>query len=59
MPSIKLADLDALDVFTNGPNDQPTTCPKCSYRTDYIQIEDNKQQHKCIDCRYEFFLDFE
>ena len=55
MSSIKLADLDALDVFTNGSNDQPTTCPKCGSRTDFIEIDDFQQQHKCLGCSYEFF----
>ncbi|MHA2218071.1 MAG: hypothetical protein ACXACY_19220 [Candidatus Hodarchaeales archaeon] len=40
-------------------NDQPTTCPKCGRRTEFIEITDDKQQHKCPSCEFEFFIDFE
>lgn len=56
-----LKSLHELDVYINGDNEQPTTCPKCGSRTGFEQIADDKQQHECLnsDCRYEFFLDFD
>ena len=57
--SLVLKSLHELDVYINGNNDQPTTCPKCSARTEFEVIAEDKQQHKCLNCEYEFFLDFE
>ena len=51
--------LHELDTYVNGDNDQPTTCPMCSCRTDYIEVAEDKEQHQCLGCGYEFFLDFE
>jgi len=48
-----------LDVYLNGDNDQPTTCPKCGARTGFEQTTEDRQQHQCLSCNYEFFLDFE
>jgi len=59
MKKIKIKNLDELDVYVNEDNDQPTTCPKCGNRTEFLQIADNKQQHQCLSCKYEFFLDFD
>jgi transposase-like protein len=56
---IKIKSLDELEVFTNGDNEQPTTCPYCGARTDFIEIDNFKQQHKCLSCKYEFFMDFD
>lgn len=56
---MKIKSLHELDVYCNDNNDQPTTCPKCGARTEFENIADDKQQHKCLSCRYEFFLDFD
>ena len=43
-------------------NDQPTTCPLCSARTNVIMdlshTKEMTQLHKCLDpkCRYTFFV---
>lgn len=54
-----LKSLHELDTYLTSDNDQPTTCPKCSGRTEFEEISDDKQQHKCLSCEYEFFQDFE
>lgn len=48
-----------LDVYTNGDNDQPTTCPKCGGRTYFVELSKAIQHHQCInrDCGYEFALE--
>lgn len=57
--SLQLKSLHELDVYLNGDNDQPATCPKCGRRTEFEEISEDKQQHQCTKCGYEFFLDFE
>ena len=48
-----------IDSYNNGDNDQPTTCPKCGGRTTFIEIlQDHKQQHECMSCKYKFDLHF-
>lgn len=54
---IEIKDLHKLDTYCNDDNDQPTTCPKCGSRTDFIDIADDKQPYQCLNCTYEFFLD--
>ena len=51
----------ALDtaVYSNEGNDQPATCPRCGSRTNFIELGDAVQQHKCLGCKYEFVLSFE
>lgn len=40
--------------------DQPTDCPRCQYRTPYVDIEDGphagKQHHTCTHCGFEFLI---
>jgi rubredoxin len=55
--SLELKSLHELDCYINGDNSQPTTCPKCGGRTEFEEVADDKQQHKCLNCEYEFFLD--
>lgn len=45
-----------LETYMNGDNDQPTTCPKCGSRTEFIDLSENKQQHKCYGCNFVFNL---
>jgi ribosomal protein S27AE len=59
MNNIDLKSLDELDVFVSDGNDQPEFCPKCGGRTEFEQIAEDKQQHKCMTCEYEYFLDIE
>jgi transposase-like protein len=45
-------------------HDQPTTCPKCGARTDFIEEEGNHptlcdQRHTCLGCGYKFIGEFE
>jgi len=47
------------DIYSNGSNDQPTVCPICGSRTDFLEITKNKQKHKCMSCNYTFYLDFD
>jgi transposase-like protein len=51
----------ALDVYMNGDNDQPTTCPKCGARTDFDKRPGSVhvQRHGCLGCKYVFFLEFD
>lgn len=56
---MKKKSLHELDTFYMGDNDQPTGCPKCGSRTAYIDLTEDKQQHLCPICDYEFFLDIE
>ena len=53
-----------LETYTNGDNDQPTTCPRDGARTEIIEEmiwdEDNwRQKHRCLDrsCRHTFVLE--
>ena len=58
--NIEIKSLHKLDNYVVDPNeDQPITCPKCGSRTDFIELADDKQQHQCLSCKYEFFLDVE
>lgn len=52
---MKTKSLHELDVYVSG--DHPATCPKCGARTEFIEVDDMKQQHKCLGCKYEFFMD--
>jgi transposase-like protein len=56
---LEIKSIHELDTYINGDNSQPTTCPKCGSRTEFEEISEDKQQHKCLNCEYEFFLDFE
>ncbi len=49
--------LYALDVYIM--TDQPEVCPKCGDRTQFIEVDDNRQQHQCTSCNYQYFLDNE
>lgn len=48
------------DKPTHIWDDSIVTCPKCSARTDFAEIND-KQEHKClnVNCQYEFIVEFE
>lgn len=50
-----------LPVYSNGDNEQPTVCPMCGSRTDFVAPVGNWERHKCLNpqCRYEFLLDLE
>jgi hypothetical protein len=54
----RLADLP---VYSNGDNEQQTTCPICGSRTSYIAPVGNWEHHRCLNpgCGYEFMLDLE
>lgn len=39
--------------------DQPTTCPLCGARTDFVELSRDKQKHTCLNCKYEFIGEFE
>lgn len=56
---MQIKDLDSLPVYMG--NDQPTTCLLCGARTNFIDIDNAKQQHRCLNksCGHEFFVDFE
>jgi hypothetical protein len=43
------------------PTDQPTTCPICGARTDYVDLSDLIQSHVCLSklCEYSFMLEFD
>ena len=56
MNTIDIKSLHELDCYIGS--DDPVTCPKCGLRTEFIEIANDKQQHKCK-CSYEFFVDFE
>ena len=49
---------DEVPTFTNGDNDQPTTCPDCGGRTEFKQIDETLQWHTCISCGFIFNLEF-
>lgn len=51
---------DELDIYILD-NDQPTTCPKCGVRTDWIEIDNDRFFHTCLDkeCNYQFIGEFE
>lgn len=53
---IEIKDLHALDCYVW--DDTPVNCPRCGRRTDFIELAEDKQQHKCP-CGYEFFVDLE
>ena len=44
-------------------NDQPATCPKCLWRTEFTEHTDDKgtpfQKHQCPNCSYRFIGTFE
>jgi hypothetical protein len=46
-------------------SDQPTTCPKCSARTDilmdFAHTKDQTEIHQCLDqnCKYEFIMQYD
>lgn len=52
-----LKSLHDLDVYIKDGED--TTCPKCEDKTTFLQVDDAKEQHKCLGCGYEFFTDLE
>ena len=37
-----------MDTFLNGDNDQPTCCPYCGNRTDFYELSDERQIHRCL-----------
>ena len=52
-------DGDELDIYLNGDNDQPTECPLCAARTDWVEVAFDRQQHTCLGCGYVFLLELE
>ena len=49
--SLEIKSLHELDTYINGDNSQPKTCPKCGSRTEFEEIAEDKQQHKCLNCK--------
>ena len=50
------------EMYMSGGNDQPTCCPKCGTRTEFIDQpaipgEPLVQTHSCPACRYLFVLE--
>ena len=51
-----------IDQYSMGDNDQPTTCPKCGSRTDFLEAQAQQvhtwQVHTCLSrgCRYTFIM---
>lgn len=37
--------------------DQPTDCPKCQRRTEYVELGDGRQHHTCRRCGYVFLAE--
>lgn len=48
-----------LDCYHNGDNDQPTTCPICGSRTEFIDVTNSQQIHECLCCGYKFYKYFD
>lgn len=40
-------------------DEQPTTCPKCGARTDFKDLDGEKQEHVCLGCGFKFIGEFE
>jgi len=40
-------------------DEQPTTCPACGSRTEFIEITSQRQVHRCLDCGFSFVGVFE
>ena len=57
MSQIKIKEVGELEVYSM--TDQPETCRKCDSRTDFIEIDETKQQHQCLSesCKYEYFVE--
>lgn len=57
--SMKTKSLHELPVYIFG--EEIVTCPMCGSRTDFIEVDDHKQQHECLNpnCKHEFFVEFE
>lgn len=45
------------DIYIMG--EDPTTCPKCGARTDFVELPDGKQEHTCSNCDYVFLVEDE
>ena len=54
---MKIRDLHKLDSYIW--DESIVNCPHCGARTEFIELADDKQQHKCLCCDYEFFVEFE
>lgn len=52
-----------IDVFTNGENENPITCPKCGARTEWVELErePRSQEHDCLNkqCLYKFIMEYD
>ena len=57
----KAAELQASDdAYTHAAdNDQPVTCPQCSCRTEWDDLQNGDQLHTCRGCDYTFTVEFE
>ena len=45
------------DIYIMG--DQPTTCPKCGSRTEFVEIGYRQQDHECLGCHFTFVIEEE
>lgn len=48
---------DPKDLVVYYGWDQPVTCPMCGRRTEYIELNDVLEQHRCDPCDYNFIAD--
>ena len=39
--------------------DQPETCRKCGARTDFIELTNDLQLHRCLACQNGYLVEFE
>lgn len=51
--------IDNLPIYSNGDNEQQTTCPQCGSRTLFLGNVGVLEHHQCPECGYEFLLDLE
>jgi len=47
------------NIVYGGDDEQPTVCPKCGSRTDFVELVGLRQGHVCLGCGFEFIYEFE
>ncbi len=40
-------------------SDQPETCRECGTRTNFVELSELLQSHRCPNCKYSYMLEFE
>ena len=45
----------SLDIFIM--TDQPETCRRCGTRTDFEDLSNSRQLHRCINCHFTYWLE--